>query len=140
MAWKLGVRLALFFRGKYRNLRHLGKKAMTTVCELHDRATELTQMALVARHEGRIEEATDLVRQAAEYETQAARLIPDDKSSEPTRSILYLSAASLAYQIKDLQTAQRLVAEGLSGYPSPKAERDFRDLAVLLQNRNGRYK
>lgn len=101
---------------------------MTTVRELHDRATDLGQMAMVARHEGRMEEASDLARQAFECEMQAARLIPDEESSEPTRSILYLSAASLAYQSKDLQIAQRLVAEGLSGYPRPNIEQDLKDL------------
>lgn len=101
---------------------------MTTVRGLHDRATDLSQMAVVARYEGRIEEARDLARQAFEYEIQAASLVPDKESSEPTRSILYLSAASLAYQCKNLQTAQRLVAEGLSGYPSLKVEQDLRDL------------
>ncbi|MBD3309541.1 hypothetical protein GF348_24390 [candidate division KSB3 bacterium] len=105
---------------------------MTTVRELHDRATELAQIALVARQEGRVEEATGLARQALEYETRAARLIPDEESSEPTRSILYLSAASLAYQSKDLRAAQRLVAEGLSGYPPPKVEQDLKDLLAQI--------
>lgn len=101
---------------------------MTTVRELHDRATELAQMAMVARYEGSMEEARDLSHQAFEYELQAARLIPDEQSSEPTRSILYLSAASLAYQCNNLQTAQRLAAEGLSGYPPLKIEHDLKDL------------
>ena len=101
---------------------------MTTVRELHDKAAELAQMAMVARYEGRMEEAKDLARRALEYELHAAKLVPDEESSEPTRSILYLSAASLAYQCKDLQTAQRLVAEGLCGYPPPKVEQDLKDL------------
>jgi len=101
---------------------------MTTVRELHDKSAELAQAAMVARHEGREEEAKSLARQALEYELQAAGLVPKEQASEPTRSILYLSAASLAYQCKDLQTAQRLVAEGLSGYPPPKVEEDLQDL------------
>lgn len=101
---------------------------MTTVRELHDGATELAQQAMVARHQGRAEEAQDLTHRAFEYELGAAKLVPDGESSEPTRSILYLSAASLAYQCKNLQATQRLIAEGLSGYPPPKVEQDLKDL------------
>jgi hypothetical protein len=101
---------------------------MSTVRELHDKAAKLAQLAMIARHEGERERAEDLARQAYEYESQAAELVPDDKSSEPTRSILYLSAASLAYQCREFQTAQRLIAKGLSGYPPPRTEQDLKDL------------
>lgn len=105
---------------------------MSTVRELHDKATKLAHLAMVARHEGEREQAKDLARQAYEYESQAADLVPDGKSSEPTRSILYLSAASLAYQCKEFQAAQRLIAKGLSGYPPPKVEQDLKDLFEQL--------
>jgi hypothetical protein len=101
---------------------------MSTVRELHDGAARLAQLAMVARHKGERKRAKDLARQAYEYELQAAELVPDDKSSEPTRSILHLSAASLAYQCKEFQTAQRLIAKGLSGYPPPTVEQDLKNL------------
>jgi hypothetical protein len=105
---------------------------MSTVRELHDKAAELVQQAMMARYEGERERAEDLARRAYEYEVQAVELVPDNESSEPTRSILYLSAASLAYQCKEFQNAQRLVAKGLSGYPPPKVKQDLKDLFEQL--------
>jgi hypothetical protein len=105
---------------------------MSTVRELHDRAAELAQQALIARQKGERERAEKLAREAYGYEAQAAELVPDDSASEPTRSILYLSAASLAYQCKEFQAAQRFVAKGLSGYPPPKVEQELKDLFEQL--------
>lgn len=101
---------------------------MSNVRELHDKAMQLAQLALIARHNQEWEKAESLARQSYEYEVQAAEFIPEDKSSEPTRSILYRSAASLAYQCKEFDTAKRLIAKGLSGYPPPQIEQELKDL------------
>lgn len=101
---------------------------MSTVRTLHDEAMKLSQLALVARETGDQERAVELAYQAYEFEAQAAALVPDEKASEPTRSILYRSAASLAYQSKQYSLAQQLVAKGLSGYPSPKVEQELKVL------------
>src|SRR4051794_8562732 len=99
-----------------------------TVRELHDRAMQLAQDALLARGKSDVELAQSLARQAYELEAQAASMVPLDAASEPTRSILFRSAASLAYQAKELQTAQRLIAQGLCGYPPPRVERELKHL------------
>jgi hypothetical protein len=101
---------------------------MTTVRELHDKAMELAHRALVARHNDQWDEASSLARQALLFERQAAELVPLIESSEPTRSILYRSAASLAYQCRDYKSAQRLIAQGLSGYPPLQVEKELQDL------------
>jgi len=106
---------------------------MSNVRELHNEAMKLAQLAMVAHHEGNLEKTTTLAYQAYEYESQAADLIPHHASSEPTRSILYLSAASLAYQCKELHAAQRLVAQGLSGYPPSKTEQDLKNLYEQIE-------
>lgn len=105
---------------------------MSTVRQLHDKAAELGQLAMIARYKGDEKQAKSLARRAYEYEVQAAELVPDIESAEPTRSILYLSAASFAYQCKEFQAAQRLVAKGLSGYPPPKVEQDLKNLFEQL--------
>ena len=64
---------------------------MSKVRELHDEASRLAQLAMLARDEGQWSQAQDLARQAYQYELRAAEFIPDDESSEPTRSIMYLS-------------------------------------------------
>ncbi|OAD18711.1 hypothetical protein THIOM_005684 [Candidatus Thiomargarita nelsonii] len=101
---------------------------MSKVQELHEQAMILSDQAMVARHHGEKERAIALSYQAFEYESQAAALIPDEKASEPTRSILYCSAASLAYDAKELWEAQQLIVEGLSGYPSPRIKQALKSL------------
>lgn len=61
-------------------------------------------------------------------EAQTANLLPEGPNSEPTRAILYRSAASLAYQCQEFQVAQRLIAKGLSGYPPPQIEQALKTL------------
>jgi tetratricopeptide (TPR) repeat protein len=101
---------------------------MSSVRELHDKAAKLAQRAIIARHEGEAKRSEDLALQACVYETQAAMLVPHTKDSEPTRSILYLSAASLAYQCKEYRRARNLITQGLSGYPPPSVKQDLEGL------------
>ena len=101
---------------------------MASVKELHRKSMELAQKALIARGNGEIDEAIKLAKQAMELEAEAADLVPLDQDAEPTRSVLYRSAASLAYQSKDYKEAQRLIAKGLAGYPPPEIEEELKNL------------
>jgi hypothetical protein len=103
-----------------------------TVRDLHRQAMDLAVPALMARQRGNSEEAVALARQALPLELAAAEKIAKTIESEPTRSILYLSAATLAYEAGDLPQAQRLIGEALSGYPSPKTEYDLLELLAML--------
>ncbi len=102
-----------------------------TVRDLHDRAMTLAQEAMLARGQGDLDRAVQLAAQAVPLEMQAARQIPKTEASEPTRSILYLSAASLAFQSQDVPLARRLAHDALSGYPP---SRTIADLYELLEN------
>ncbi len=88
----------------------------------------LAQEALIYRERGELDAARKLASQALPLEIEAASLVSKEISSEPTRSILYQSAASLAFQAGDYAAAQRLVAEGLAGYPPPRVEGELKDL------------
>jgi hypothetical protein len=106
---------------------------MKTVRELHDEAMKLAQLAYVAREKGQHARAETLAREAYPYEEKAANLVAEEyaddrKTSEPTRSILYLSAASLAYQCKELKSARHLIVQGLLGYPSGYIKQGLEDL------------
>ena len=90
---------------------------MKSVRELHTKAMDLAELAFVVKLRGNLEKANQLSRQAFEYEAQAAKLVPDEPSSEPTRSVLYSSAASLALDCNEFREAERLIAAGLAGYP-----------------------
>lgn len=101
---------------------------MTTVREFHNRAMELAQLAQIARVQDDQSRALTLAREAFELESQAALLVPDTREAEPTRGILYRSAASLAYQAGDYESAQRFVMRGLSGFPRPRERTELEQL------------
>lgn len=105
---------------------------MSGVRELHDKAMRLAQLAMVARHKRKWDEAEALAREACEYESQAADLVPHEEASEPTRSILYRSAAWLAYDAKEFQKTRCLIATGLAGHPSPRIETELTDLLAKI--------
>ncbi len=101
---------------------------MKSIRELHKEAMDLAEMAFVAKLRGNLEKSDQLSRQAFEYEAQAARLVPDEPSSEPTRSVLYRSAASLALDCKEFREAERLIAAGLAGHPPEEIAGELREL------------
>ena len=101
---------------------------MNQVTELHEKAMDLAELAFVAKLNHNPTEAETLFRQTWEFETQAARLVPDNADSEPTRSILYRSAATLACDCREYREAERLIAIGLSGNPPDWVAEQLREL------------
>lgn len=101
---------------------------MTTVNDLHPQAMDLAESAFLYRNKGEMEMAKGLFLQALALEQQAASLLPAIRESEPSRSVLYRSAASLAYNACDYDTADRLVAYGLSGFPPPEVKAELKNL------------
>lgn len=107
---------------------------MSNVRELHNQAISYAQQAMREAHLQNEHERIRLISEAMRYEVQAAELLPEEKSAEPTRSILYRSAASFAYQAGNLQEAERLVFKGLSGYPTPISKAQLLDVQSLIQD------
>ena len=101
---------------------------MSQIKELHEKAMYLAEMAVVTKLQGDLERANQLFRQAYENEAKAARLMPEEPSPEPTRSILYRSAASLALDCNEYREAERLIALGLAGQPPEEIAIELRDL------------
>ncbi|MEK6302158.1 MAG: hypothetical protein AABO41_15720 [Acidobacteriota bacterium] len=101
---------------------------MTTVNDLHPKAMDLAESAFLYRNKGEMETAKGLFLEALALEQQAASLLPAVGESEPSRSVLYRSAASLAYNAGEFDTADRLVAYGLSGYPPPEVKAELKNL------------
>lgn len=96
--------------------------------ELHDAAMALADDALDARRRGHQAAAKDLFRRAFENESLAAQAVAAGTPVEPTRSVLFRSAASLALQAEQLRDAERLVASGLAGNPPDEIAEELRDL------------
>lgn len=106
---------------------------MSTVRELHTHAMRYAHLALVAREQGRLGEAVDCAREAYTYEQKALNTLVDGPRIEPTRSILYQSAASLAYQAHMFAEAERLIILGLNGTPPPYVKEQLYHLLTSVR-------
>jgi hypothetical protein len=103
--------------------------------ELHKEAMDLAEMSFVAKLKGDLENAENLLREAYKKESDSAKLLVDEYDFEPTRSILFRSAASLAIECNDIRGAERLVAFGLSGNPPEEIAEELRDLLEKVNSK-----
>jgi hypothetical protein len=93
-----------------------------TVKSLHDAAMRKEQEAsvLLLPNSYQTYHTRLLYAEAMMLEEQAVSLVERNPVSEPTRSILYRSAASLAMMAGQYGHMRRLATEGLRGFPSPR--------------------
>jgi len=102
---------------------------MTKIKELHKQAMDLTELAIINKIHGKLEESFNLFNQAFELEKQAALLLLEEgDNSEPSRSILFKSAASLALNFDNFREAEKMISFALSGNPLPEIADELRDL------------
>lgn len=100
---------------------------MITVRELHNQAMELVENILVKRHRGEDFQAD--AAQAFDLERQAAQMIPlGAERAEPSRSILYRSAAWLAVNAGRYTEAVECAEEGLKGVVHSDVKRELEDV------------
>ena len=105
---------------------------MSQIQELHQQAMDLAEVAFTAKLRGDIEQANQLNWQAFEKEAKAAALLASNLEAEPTRSVLYRSAASLAVDCGEMQTAERLIATALAGNPPQEIAEELKDLFIQI--------
>ncbi|HVR96403.1 MAG TPA: hypothetical protein VMW27_07305 [Thermoanaerobaculia bacterium] len=98
------------------------------VTSLHRTAMGLAEKALATQDS---REARALFKSAFERERQAADLLETELDQEPTRSVLYRSAASLALDCGEPAEAERLAAKGLAGKPPQDIRGELEQLLAL---------
>ncbi|MEI6045009.1 MAG: hypothetical protein WCS37_11710 [Chloroflexota bacterium] len=101
---------------------------MNPVRALHDKAMDFAELAYSAKRQGNLEAFDNFSLQAFELEVQAANQVFGDISAEPTRSVLYRSAASLAIDCKKYPEAVRLIEIALGGNPPAEIREELREL------------
>ena len=101
---------------------------MSGVKTTHREAMEQTDLALAARHLGDEVLALRHFHKAYELEAQAAAAYATRLDAEPTRSVLFRSAATLALDCRRLPEAEKLVCTALSGNPPDDIAEELRDL------------
>jgi Zn-dependent peptidase ImmA (M78 family) len=102
---------------------------VSTTKELHRRAMEMFESALAARRDENETLVLKFLTEALRFESAAADSVADDYSLEPTRSVLHRSAASLALQMFDTNTARRYVDAALKGEPPEEIKEELQTLS-----------
>jgi hypothetical protein len=105
--------------------------------ELHTAAMVAAEKGFIAKITGDDEASLLMFREAYLNERMAAELLRDKLEEEPTRSVLYRSAASLALEVREFREAERLVSLALAGDPPEEICDELRD--VLEQVYFGRH-
>lgn len=99
---------------------------MKTPKNLHDEAMRLAHKAVMARARGDVKLFYEHTRKAFLLEAEAANMLLERKDAEPTRSILFRSAAALALECGAFAAAERLSLAGLDGRPEPDVAVEFK--------------
>ena len=109
---------------------------MSKICELHDTAMDIMNEAIALQEHGNSYDACAKFLYACELESESAYLVDKNSESEPSRGMLFLSAASLAWRAGDYEQAECLVQEGLNGYPTEKIRMELCRLYDEIKDRN----
>lgn len=101
---------------------------MSTLKDLHRQAMQEADLAHAARREGQTESAHKHFDQAYALERGAAEQLLARLDAEPSRSILFRSAATLALEAGRFADAEQMVCTALAGRPSNALAEELRDL------------
>ncbi|MGE5647118.1 MAG: hypothetical protein ACM336_15150 [Acidobacteriota bacterium] len=101
---------------------------MSAVKDLHRQAMQEADLAHEARREGNATAACAHFEEALRLERGAAEELGDRLNAEPTRSILFRSAATLAVNCGEYAEAEKLVCRALAGNPPETIAEELRDL------------
>jgi hypothetical protein len=110
-------------------------KNLAKVSRLHETAMSFAEQALLSPDP---RQAGKLFRSAFEEERKAAELLEGAYDYEPTRSVLYRSAATLARDCQDFSEAKRLIREGLTGNPPGNIVAELKELLQLVHSDEAR--
>jgi hypothetical protein len=103
------------------------------VNQLHERAMLLAEDAFLAKRAKNQAEAMDLYQQPFTLEKEAAMLLVNDYDIEPTRSVLFKGAASLALNCENFREVERMTGFALSGNPPAPITQELRELLDIAR-------
>ena len=99
---------------------------------MHRKAMEIAELAFVARRDGFASKAISHFLEAYHLERQAALIVAEDLTFEPSRSVLLRSAASLALNCELPLEAEKLACLALSGNPPGDIAEELRDILAQV--------
>jgi hypothetical protein len=110
---------------------------MTQIEKLHNQAMDLAENAFLAQQKGDANAFVQLSKEAFLLEKAAAMLLQNQPESEPSRSILFKSAAFLAFDAQEFQECRNMITYTLLGKPDTiiKAEMNqlFDETTIILK-------
>ena len=102
---------------------------MRSAKELHDRAMDLVESAILERIRGNAECTSDLYAKALELELGAISEIErNGRIEEPTWSVMHRSAGWMAFNSGQYRRAEKLASKALAGDPPQEIADELRDL------------
>jgi hypothetical protein len=107
-----------------------------SINELHDEAMRIAQHALLAQMQGQLSEFVHLSKEAFFLERIAAQqILLSHPEAEPSRTILFKSAAFLAYDAALYSECNEMITQTLAGRPDAIIKAEMKDLLALLQQK-----
>jgi len=101
---------------------------MELIKQLHDEAMYYCQLAIMAYNRGSARIAKKLYKKALPYEVKAATLLGISEKNEPSRSILYRSAANIAFNCDLFEDSRYLAIKGITRFAPPKIKDELWDI------------
>ena len=110
---------------------------MDSINQLHEEAMNMAENAFLAQQKGDKMAFVQLSKKAFLLEKEAALLLQNKLDAEPNRSVLFKSAAFLAFDAQEYQECRDMITYTLLGKPDNiiKAEMNqlFDEVSVLLK-------
>ena len=110
---------------------------MNSINQLHEEAMNMAENAFLAQQKGDKMAFVQLSKKAFLLEKEAALLLQNKLDAEPNRSVLFKSAAFLAFDAQEYQECRDMITYTLLGKPDNiiKAEMNqlFDEVSVLLK-------
>ena len=114
-----------------------GAHTELSTTEMHKLAMERCDDALDARARKDFVMVAVHTLSAYHYERLAAETLRDRLDAEPSRSVLYRSAATLACDCGQWQEASELAAQGLAGSPQDDIAQELAAIAERVASNTG---
>ena len=102
---------------------------------LHKKAMDRAEEAEYAKRQGNLPKYKALLVEAWQLESEAANNYLMKSEFEPTRSVLFRSAASMAVELNEWRSAEQLISAALFGNPPAEIAEELRDFSETVNFR-----
>lgn len=102
------------------------------VNQLHEQAMDMAEEMYFAQRKKDVGEIKKWAKSAFDLEQKAAILLVNEYDIEPTRSVLFKSAACLAINAEMYQAAEQMIGFALSGTPPKEIRTELKNLLLAI--------